>query len=232
MSYIKPPSVFDHTFPYEAPKPERKLLTLDDLFAMFPAARKSNLALQFMLDIINESYSDPDGLNNVNRVASFLAQCAHESGSFTVVRENLNYSAVGLRKTFTKYFPTDALAEQYARQPEKIGNRVYASRMGNGPESSGDGYKYRGRGFIQLTGRNNYTECGKSLGLPLLENPEILESGGGATKCAMWFWKRNNLNRYADLEDIKGQTRVINGGYNGLDERLSYYEKCKTYLTD
>lgn len=229
MSYIKPPSIFDTEFKTcYVNEPERKLLTLDVLFDLFPNARKSRLNLQLMLDIINES----DVINTTNRVASFLAQCAHESGSFTIVRENMNYSSVGLRKTFSKYFPTDELAEQYARQPERIGNRVYASRMGNGPESSGDGYKYRGRGFIQLTGKNNYTECGKALNLPLLEKPEILESGGGATRSAMWYWDTNNLNRYADLDDIKGQTRVINGGYNGLDERTRYYEKCKTYLAN
>ena len=233
MAYIKLSSIFDAPFFRKlVEKPKMKPISLEMIHEIFPNSKKSKLDLQVMVDIINDTFDSPDGLNTVNRQASFLAQCAHESGSFTIIRENLNYSAVGLRKTFRKYFPTDELAAQYARQQEKIGNRVYASRMGNGPESTGDGYKYRGRGFIQLTGKNNYMACGEDLNLPLVLQPEILETVEGATRSAMWFWHRNSLNRFADADDIRTQTKVINGGYNGLDERTSYYEKCKTYLAN
>lgn len=153
------------------------------------------------------------------RIAHFVAQCAHESGNFVFIKENLNYKAASLRKTFGKYFATDELAAQYANRPEKIANRVYASRMGNGDEASGDGYRYCGRGLIQLTGKDNYTFFAGSLDIPVEEASEYLATFEGAAQSACWFWEQNNLNRFADVNDCKGLTRAINGGYIGLSDR-------------
>jgi len=162
------------------------------------------------------------GIDTPARIAGFLAQCAHESGNFSAVRENLNYSADGLRRIFPKYF-RDVDANQYHRQPEKIANRVYASRMGNGDEFSGDGWRYRGRGLIQLTGKSNYIACSLDLGIDLLENPEYLETPEGAARSAAWFWWKNNLNNFADKNDILGMTKRINGGTIGLEDRKKHY---------
>jgi putative chitinase len=140
------------------------------------------------------------------------------------IRENLNYRAASLIKTFGKYFPDDATAAAYAGRPEKIANRVYANRMGNGDEASGDGYRFCGRGLIQVTGRDNYTLFAGSLGIPVEEASDYLATFEGAAQSACWFWETNNLNRYADAGDIKGMTRVINGGYIGLENRISHYE--------
>jgi putative chitinase len=158
------------------------------------------------------------------RVAAFVAQCAHESGNFAFIKENLNYKAVSLMKTFGKYFPTMDLALQYEKRPEKIANRVYANRMGNGDEASGDGYRFCGRGLIQLTGRDNYTFFAGSLGIPVEDASEYLATFEGAAQSACWFWETNNLNRFADAGDIKGLTRAINGGYIGLEDRIRHYE--------
>ena len=158
------------------------------------------------------------------RVAAFVAQCAHESGNFAFIKENLNYRAVSLMKTFGKYFPTMELAQQYEKRPEKIANRVYANRMGNGDEASGDGYRFCGRGLIQLTGRDNYTFFAGSLSIPVEEASEYLATFEGAVQSACWFWETNNLNRFADVGDIKGLTRAINGGYIGLEDRVRHYE--------
>ena len=163
-------------------------------------------------------------INTPARVAAFVAQCAHESGSFVFIKENLNYRAASLMKTFGKYFPTQELAQQYANRPEKIANRVYASRMGNGDEASGDGYRFCGRGLIQLTGRDNYTFFAGSLGIPVEEASDYLSTFEGAAQSACWFWETNNLNRFADAGDIKGLTKAINGGYIGLEDRISHYE--------
>ena len=163
-------------------------------------------------------------IDTPQRVAAFLAQCAHESGSFKFLKENLNYRAVTLRKVFPKYFPDDAMAEAYAMQPEKIANRVYASRMGNGDEASGDGFRYCGRGLIQLTGKNNYTAFANSIDTPVEEIPEFLSTFEGAVQSACWFWETNNLNVQADAGDIKTMTRKINGGFIGLEDRVKHYE--------
>jgi putative chitinase len=162
-------------------------------------------------------------INTPQRVAAFLAQCAHESGNFTALHENLNYRAVTLRKVFPKYFPTDELAEQYAQQPEKIANRVYGGRMGNGDEASGDGYRYCGRGLIQLTGKQNYTKFAESIDTPVDEVPEFLGTFEGAIQSACWFWETNNLNQYADSGDILTKTKRINGGTIGLEDRQQHY---------
>ena len=167
---------------------------------------------------------DDYDINTPLRVAHFVAQCAHESGNFVFIKENLNYKAASLQKIFSKYFPTAELAAQYANQPERIANRIYANRMGNGPETSGDGYKYCGRGLIQLTGKDNYTFFAGSLNIPVEEASDYLATFEGATQSACWFWEQNNLNRFADANDVKGLTKAINGGYIGLDDRISHTE--------
>ena len=165
-------------------------------------------------------------IDTPQRVAAFIAQCAHESGNFRLLKENLNYRWETLRRLFPKYFPTDELARQYASMPNKqeaIANRIYANRMGNGDEASGDGYRYCGRGLIQLTGKTNYSWFAASLGIPVEEASEYLSTFEGATQSACWFWETNNLNRFADVGDIRGLTRAINGGFIGLDDRIKHY---------
>ena len=167
---------------------------------------------------------DDYDINTPLRVAHFVAQCAHESGNFVFIKENLNYKAASLQKIFSKYFPTAELAAQYANRPEQIANRIYANRMGNGPEASGDGYRYCGRGLIQLTGRDNYTFFAGSLNIPVEEASDYLATFEGAAQSACWFWEQNNLNRFADANDTKGLTKAINGGYIGLEDRISHTE--------
>ena len=157
------------------------------------------------------------------RVAAFLAQCAHESGGFVFLKENLNYKAASLRRVFPKYFPDDAIAAQYAGKGEMIANRVYANRMGNGDEASGDGFRYLGRGLIQLTGKNNYTLFAAAIDTPLEEIPEYLQTFEGAVQSACWFWEQNNLNQWADKKDILTLTKRINGGTIGLEDRIKHY---------
>jgi putative chitinase len=166
-------------------------------------------------------------INTGKRIAAFVAQCAHESGNFMVLQENLNYRWQSLRKLFPKYFPDDAIAQDYASRPNKqeaIANRIYASRMGNGPEESGDGWKFRGRGLIQLTGRHNYTWFAASLEISPEEASEYLTTFEGAAQSACWFWENNKLNQWADKGDILTLTKRINGGTIGLDDRIKHYE--------
>ena len=166
-------------------------------------------------------------INTPQRIAAFVAQCAHESGGFMVLKENLNYKAATLRKIFPKYFPTDEIANEYASKPNKqeaIANLVYANRMGNGGPETGDGYRYCGRGLIQLTGKSNYSWFAASLGIPVEEAAEYLQTFEGAAQSACWFWETNNLNRFADAGDIKGLTKAINGGFIGLEDRIKHYE--------
>ena len=171
-----------------------------------------------------EQLLDDYEINTPLRVAHFIAQCAHESGNFVFIKENLNYKAASLQKIFAKYFPTAELAAQYANKPERIANRIYASRMGNGPEASGDGYRYCGRGLIQLTGRSNYENFAASLEISPEEAAEYLGTFEGAAQSACWFWESNNLNVEADAGDIKKMTKKINGGYIGLEDRIKHYE--------
>ena len=166
-------------------------------------------------------------INTPQRMAAFIAQCAHESGSFMFLTENLNYRWQSLRKVFPKYFPDDAIAQDYANRPNKqeaIANRIYASRMGNGPEESGDGWRFRGRGLIQLTGRHNYTWFAASLEISPEEATEYLTTFEGAAQSACWFWETNKLNQWADKGDILTLTKRINGGTIGLDDRIKHYE--------
>lgn len=172
-------------------------------------------------------------IDTSRRVAAFIAQCSHESGEFRIIRENLNYRWQSLRKLFPRYFPTDELAQQYASMPNKqeaIANRIYANRMGNGPENSGDGFLYRGRGLIQLTGKENYSWFAASLGISVQEATEYLETFEGAAQSACWFWETNNLNQWADKDDILTLTKRINGGTIGLEDRIKHYEHAKEVL--
>ena len=204
------------------------ILTADSLRHIMPNASEVNI-LKY-LDAL-KSQLNKFGINTPLRIAYFIAQIAHESGSFKYSSENLNYSAKALRGVFGKYFPTDDLAEAYARQPEKIANRVYANRMNNGDEASGDGWRFRGRGLIQLTGRDNYTQCGSELKIDLINHPDLLsDQPNMAVDAAAWFWDRHNLNTYADQDDIKRITKIINGGYNGLEDREAYLARAKEVL--
>jgi len=177
------------------------------------------------------------GLNTRLRIAHFMAQIEHESG-LKPISENLNYSKQGLLNTFNKYFTDDILSKNgdieklgtstlYARQPEKIANRVYANRMGNGDELSGEGWKYRGRGFLQITGKENYFRLANDTDLDCLKNPDLLLEEPNAMISALWFWNLKGLNKLADKNDIVGITKKINGGLNGIEHRK---ELLKKYL--
>jgi putative chitinase len=173
-------------------------------------------------------------INTPLRLAHFLAQCGHESGGFKVTQENLNYSAKGLMGIFKKYFPTEQLAESYQRQPQKIANKVYASRMDNGNESSGDGFKFRGRGYIQLTGRANYTAFGKSINEDIANNPDVV-SGKYALLSAAWFWSKNGLNTLSDGgatdQVVTSITKRVNGGTIGLPDRIKHFKEYYQLLS-
>ena len=166
-------------------------------------------------------------INTPLRLAHFLAQCGHESGGFRLTKENLNYSAKGLNGTFKKYFPTLESAQPYERKPEKIANKVYGGRMGNGPESSGDGAKFCGRGYIQLTGKDNYTAFGKSINEDMSANPEKVASSY-ALLSAAWFFNKNGLHKMADggaTDDVVTKiTKRVNGGTIGLDQRIAEFK--------
>ena len=174
------------------------------------------------------AWAEKFGINTKLRMAHFLAQCAHESAGFTAVTENLNYSADGLLKTFPKYF-TPEQAREYARQPERIANRVYASRMGNGPEASGDGWRYRGRGYIMLTGRENYERFNESdvCTEDVMRQPDALMKFPLNQVVAGWFWETNGLSELADRDDCDAITRRINGGLNGLADRKFILRRLK-----
>jgi putative chitinase len=171
-------------------------------------------------------------INTRLRVAGWLSQCGHESGDFKILQENLNYGAKGLLTVFPRYFPTQALAESYQRKPEMIANRVYGGRMGNGVETTGDGWKYRGRGLIQITGKDNYTRCSRTLygDDSLLENPDLLLDVDGAIRSACWYWNSRNINVDADNGDVLTMTKKINGGTIGLDDRQRRYDRCMATL--
>ena len=162
-------------------------------------------------------------INTVPRVAAFLAQTAHESGGYKALKENLNYKAESLCKVWPRYFPNMEIANQYAHNQEAIANRAYANRMGNGPEESGDGSRYCGRGLIQLTGKANYTKFAESIDTPLEEIPDFLATFEGAIQSACWFWETNNLNAPADAGDILKMTKIINGGTLGLEDRTNHF---------
>jgi len=160
------------------------------------------------------------------RVAGFLSQIGHESGGLAMLEENLNYKAETLMRVWPKRFPTLEFAQQFARNPQKIANSVYANRMGNGDEASGEGWKYRGRGLKQLTGKDNYTAFSKAIGTDFVADPDLLLQPVNAALSAGWFWSANNLNALADNGDVPGMTKRINGGTIGLEQRQALYAKA------
>lgn len=200
-------------------------ITLSQLQQIIPQNRYTGYWHQVLEQLLPEYEID-----NYLRISAFLAQCVHESGGFTLIRENLNYRWQTLRRVFPKYFPTDDLAKEYAHKPQHIANRVYANRMGNGPESSGDGWRFCGRGLIQVTGRDNYSWFAASLDITPEEASEYMETFEGAAQSACWFWESNHLNSLADTNDFDALTRRINGGTNGLEDRLEHYHRILQIL--
>lgn len=169
-------------------------------------------------------------INTPLRIAGFLSQIAHESGGLKFVSENLNYRAESLMRVWPSRFPNADVANAYAMKPEKIANRAYCDRMGNGDEASGDGWKYRGRGLIQLTGKDNYAAFAMKCDNEALTNPDLVAEPDLAAESAGWFWSTRNLNNYADEGNVEGMTRRINGGTNGLDDRQAHYDKLMSYF--
>jgi putative chitinase len=195
-------------------------LTIEKIAKALPHVTQANVNL-FGQRIIDETIKNE--IYNPNREAAFLSQIGYESAWFTHMQENLNYSSEGLRRTWPSRFPTTAIADEYAHQPEKIANHVYASRYGNGDEASGDGWKYRGRGLIQLTFKDNYKACGSIIDIDLITNPDMVATVNGAIKSACWFWKTHNLNILADAGDITNIIRIISGGSLNLSDRIEAY---------
>jgi len=194
--------------------------TLDQLNEMVPG----NPYIDHWYEAFCQILPDYD-INTAERVAAFVAQCAHESGGFRVIKENLNYRPASLASMFKKYFDL-ATATRYCSRPNKqeaIANRIYANRMGNGSEDSGDGYRYCGRGLIQLTGKDNYTRYAQSTEQTVEEASEHLTTFEGCVQSAAWFWEANNLNQFADKGDILTMTKRINGGTIGLEDRIKHY---------
>ena len=172
-------------------------------------------------------------INTPERIAAFLAQCTHESNDFTALKENLNYKAASLRKMFPTHFETDEISNHYASLPNKqeaIANRMYANRMGNGDEASGDGYRYCGRGLIQITGKDNYFWFAASVMVTAPEASEYMQTFEGACQSACWFWENNNLNKWADAGDMDKMTHIINGGTIGIEDRKARYAKILQIL--
>jgi putative chitinase len=170
-------------------------------------------------------------INTPERQAAFIGQCAHESMNFTRLEENMNYSAEALMKTWPSRFPTMEVAKQYARNPEKIANKVYGGRMGNGTEETGDGWLYHGRGLIQLTGKDNYTLAGDALNMDFIHSPDYVLVPKYAALTAGWYWNKRQLNKEADAKDYTGMTKKINGGTIGLDDRIAHIKHAQEVLT-
>ena len=170
-------------------------------------------------------------INTPERQAAFIGQCAHESMNFTKLEENLNYSAEALMKTWPSRFPTMEVAQQYARNPEKIANKVYGGRMGNGTEETGDGWLYHGRGLIQLTGKDNYTLAGDALNMDFLHSPDYVLVPKYAALTAGWYWNKRQLNKEADAKDYTGMTKKINGGTIELDDRIAHIKHAQEVMT-
>lgn len=201
-------------------------ITIAQLQQLFPSTPRDTL-ISFVphINVLCDRY----GINTPVRMAAFLSQVGHESAGLSRTVENLNYSEVGLLKIFKKYFTPDT-AKTFAHKPEKIANRVYSNRMGNGTEESGDGFRFRGKGLLQLTGRNNYTAFAKWCGKTLEQAEAYLNTPEGAVASAIFFWSKNNLNEIADIEDTERLTKRINGGTHGLSERRDLYTKAKSIL--
>ena len=181
------------------------------------------------VDALNETF-DKFGLISNNQKAMFIGQCSHECGNFRILEENLNYKAVTLMKLWPKRFPTLEVANAYAGNPKKIANMVYSSRMGNRDEASGDGYRFRGRGCIQLTGYSNYYHAGKALGIDFGLEPDLVGTPKYAALTAGWFWSTHNLNTPSNDLDYQKTTRIINGGLIGLDDRIKHVQMALAVL--
>lgn len=207
------------------------MITLQQFSAMIPKNREVSEWYEIAVDMFKKY-----DITSTNRIAGFMAQCAHESADFTLLEENLNYSEDALKRVFPRYFgPGKRNATEYARNPEKIANYVYmdefrtkSGAMGN--VRPGDGWRFRGRGIKQLTGRNNYTAFGKSVGMTPEQAAEYLETKKGAFESACWFWKTNNIAKFADADDIVGMSKKINGGTIGLEDRKARYVRAKSIL--
>jgi putative chitinase len=205
------------------------MLTLNQLKQLLPR----NQHVSYWHNALEQLLPDYE-INTPRRMAAFIAQCAHESAQFTVLKENLNYKPMSLRKLFPKYFDTDELAQQYCSKPNKqaaIANRIYANRMGNGDESSGDGYRFSGRGLIQLTGRATWQEFADSIETSLTDLDEYMQTFEGACQSACFFWESRKLNQWADAGDLITLTKKINGGVIGLEDRKKHYEHALHILT-
>jgi len=200
-------------------------ISLEQLQSIMPAAGER---ASIFLDFLNRAM-DRFEINTAARQTAFLAQVAHESTQLNRTAENLNYSAQALLSEWPRRFNA-AEVNQYARKPEAIANRAYALRLGNADEASGDGWKYRGRGLLQITGRANYRACAAGIGLPLEAQPELLEEPEGAALSAAWFWDLKNLNGYADKGSFEAITLLINGGKEGLTSRMAFYQKAIAVL--
>lgn len=203
------------------------MLTVEQFKTLYPKSKNPDELVEAMNRVF-----PIHGITTVKRIAAFIAQCGHESAGWRYFSENLNYSERALNAVFGKYFKKSGRnPAHYARQPQKIANLVYANRMGNGNTASGDGWRYRGRGPIQLTGKNNYTSFSKDTGIDAVGDPDILtESIEISLMAALWYWNTNNLNNYADKGDIKGLTKKINGGYIGLEDRIHHYNDALKLL--
>lgn len=202
------------------------ILTKNQLSQLLPG----NSYINEWYEALSQLLPDYD-INTPQRIAAFIAQCSHESAGFKFLKENLNYRAESLMRVWPRHFPTIEIARQYAHQQEKIANRAYANRMSNGDEASGDGWRFCGRGLIQLTGRNNYEAFAESIETPVEEIPEYLATFEGAAQSACWFWDTNGLNKWADLGDMVTLTKKINGGTLGLEDRIKHYKHALEVLT-
>lgn len=200
-------------------------ITQQQLSALLPG----NSYIENWCEALNKILPDYD-ITTPLRLAQFVAQTAHESGNYMVLHENLNYRAESLCRTWPSHFPTLELAQQYAHQPERIANRAYANRMGNGDEASGDGWRYSGRGLIQLTGRNEYQAFANSIAVDLDQIPALLQTFDGAVQSACWFWQLNDLNHWSDTGNVEKVTEIINGGLNGLEDRTARYHHALQVL--
>ena len=182
------------------------------------------------VDALNETFNT-FGINTQRQQAAFIGQCGHECGNFKTLEENLNYRAETLMKLWKARFPTMEIANQYSKNPKKIANKVYSSRMGNRDEASGDGYRFRGRGCIQLTGHANYFHAGQALGVDFVMEPDLVATPKYAALTAGWFWNTHKLNQYADSRDYKTMTKKINGGFIGLEDRIKHINHAIEVLT-
>jgi putative chitinase len=181
------------------------------------------------VDPLNETF-ERFGIVTHNQQAMFIGQCSHECGNFRLLEENLNYKAATLMKLWPRRFPTLEKANEYSGNPKKIANSVYSSRMGNRDENSGDGFRFRGRGIIQLTGHSSYFHCGKALGVDFVANPDLVSSPKYAALSGGWFWSTHNLNSPADSLDYVKVTKIINGGTIGLDDRIKHVQQALAVL--